>query len=442
MHKQALSLKVLISLVVGNMIGMGIYVLPASLAEYGAMSLLAWLFTSIGAMLLAFTFANLNKRFPKTGGPYVYCKEAFGNQVGFFIAYIYWLSNMIAISGIAVSLVGYLGFILPYLNANHHSYQPYLTLTAEIGIVWFFTLVNIGGIRAAGMVQVILTILKVIPLLLIIAIGLTHMHMTHLIHLVKTANHDVSTLNHAAMLTFWAFMGLESATVPAENTRGSRDIYRATIYGTLISAIICILCSFVLMGMMPIMQLKNSQFPFAQAGSIIFGSYSALIIVICAIISGCGSLNVSILIQSQVVYAAARDRLFPSFFATLTSNKVPIVSQLVSSSIITVFLILTMEETILKQFNHIALFAVSLTLTTYFVTTLAELKFVLRERRMQPSFFLNPAALIALLAAFYAMWMLTNMSKNIYTYGLIVLIAAIPIYLITTRTRLALKQSD
>lgn len=440
MHKQALSLKVLISLVVGNMIGMGIYVLPASLAEYGAMSLLAWLFTSIGAMLLAFTFANLNKRFPKTGGPYVYCKEAFGNQVGFFIAYIYWLSNMIAICGISVSLVGYLGFLLPHLNANSSHYAPYLALCTEIGIVWCFTLVNIGGIRTAGRVQVILTILKVIPLLLIILIGLTHMQLAHFVHLAKTTNMDVNTLNHAAMLTFWAFMGLESATVPAESTNGYRDIYRATIYGTLISALICILCSVVLMGMMPATQLRNSQFPFAQAGSIIFGSYSALIIVICAIISGCGSLNVSILIQSQVVYAAARDRLFPAFFAKLTRNNVPIVSQLVSASIITLFLILTMEETILKQFNHIALFAVSLTLTTYFVTALAELKFVLHERTARANAIFTPISAMAVLAAIYALWMLSNMSTFIYTYGVIVLIAAIPIYLVTTRSPWAVKK--
>lgn len=118
MDKKALNLPILISLVVGNMIGTGIYVLPASLAEYGTLSLLAWLYTSLGAIFLALTFANLSKRFPKTGGPYVYCKQAYGKLAGFIVAYTYWVSNLVSIAGIAVASVGYLGFITPVLNAE------------------------------------------------------------------------------------------------------------------------------------------------------------------------------------------------------------------------------------------------------------------------------------------------------------------------------------
>ena len=100
MDKKALNLPILISLVMGSMIGTGIYILPASLAEYGSLSLISWVYTSIGAIFLALTFAHLNKRFPKTGGPYVYCREAYGKPTGFIIAYTYWMSNMVSIEAL------------------------------------------------------------------------------------------------------------------------------------------------------------------------------------------------------------------------------------------------------------------------------------------------------------------------------------------------------
>src|SRR5262249_53821237 len=153
--------------VVGNMIGTGIYVLPASLAEYGSLSLIAWIYTSIGAIFLALTFANLNKRFPKTGGPYVYCKEAYGKLTGFLVAYTYWISNLVSISALAVASVGYLGFLTPLLDANKTAFSQPLALLLELSIVWLFTLINIIGIHTAGVVQFVLTIIKLIPLFLI-----------------------------------------------------------------------------------------------------------------------------------------------------------------------------------------------------------------------------------------------------------------------------------
>ena len=220
MDKKALSLPILISLVVGNMIGTGIYILPASLASYGTISLLAWVFTAIGAMLLALTFAHLNKRFPKTGGPYIYCRNAYGRLGGFVVAYTYWISNLASIAGIAVSSVSYLGFISPLLDANSASYDPRMTVALELGLVWLFTVVNIIGIHTAGVVQLVLTIIKISPLLLISIVGLSHVHLSHLEQFTLGNQSSFAAVSGAAALTFWAFIGLESATVPAENTQG------------------------------------------------------------------------------------------------------------------------------------------------------------------------------------------------------------------------------
>jgi APA family basic amino acid/polyamine antiporter len=215
--KKALSLPILISLVVGNMIGTGIYILPAELAKYGTLSILSWIYTSIGALFLALTFAHLNNRFPKTGGPYIYCKEAFGKLVGFIVAYSYWAGYLVSVAGIAVSSVGYLGFITPVLNANTSSYNEYIALAVELGFVWFFTAINMIGIHAAGVFQLILTIIKVIPLFVIIVFGLGHIQVENLTHFTVGAESGFMAISSAAALTFWAFLGLESATVPSEN---------------------------------------------------------------------------------------------------------------------------------------------------------------------------------------------------------------------------------
>lgn len=428
MDKKALNLPILISLVVGNMIGTGIYVLPASLAEYGTVSLFSWIFTSIGAVFLALTFVSLNRRYPKTGGPYVYCKQAYGKLPGFIVAYIYWASNMVSIAGIAVASIGYLGFITPSLDANSSVYNHMTALASELGVVWLFTLINIIGIHTAGVVQLCLTIIKITPLILVILFGMGSVRLENLTQF--TINHEsgLTALASSAALTFWAFIGLESATVPAENTKGYRDISRATIFGTLATAAIYILCSFVLMGMISSSELKNSQFPFAEAGTMLFGAHAAVLIAICAFISGIGALNVCTLIQGQIVFAAARDHLFPRMFAKLSKHDVPVAGQLLSSSLVTLFLILTIEPTLLKQFNNIALLAGLLTLLTYFMTTLSELKFILQGRRHLFQVFFTRSMIVALLAALYSIWMISSFSLNIMGVAALIILFCIPVY--------------
>ena len=244
--KNILGFPILISLVMGSVIGTGIYVLPASLAQYGSISLLAWVYTSLGAVCLALTFTRLNQRIPRTGGPYVYCKEAFGPLVGFIIACTFWGENMVSISGLAVSSIQYVGFLIPEFDANQGMYQPHWALITEIGAVWVFTGINIIGLRIAGLVQVFLTLIKVIPLLLIPLIGLAYIRAENFIPFVYGHTSHFTAISQAAALTFWAFIGLEAATVPADNTQGHRDVYRATVWGTLATSFIYIFCTFVL----------------------------------------------------------------------------------------------------------------------------------------------------------------------------------------------------
>lgn len=433
MDKKALSFPILLSLVVGNMIGTGIYVLPATLAEYGTLSILAWVFTSIGAVFLAITFANLNKRYPKTGGPYAFCSIAFGKPAGFIIAYTYWISYLASTAGVAVASISYLGFITPILNAGNPAYAPNMLLFCELVAVWLFTLINIIGLHTAGVVQLFLTVVKIIPLVVIIFIGAAYIHLDHF---TQSTLKDVSTfsaIGDAAAITFWAFIGLESATVPAENTPNYHAVYKATVLGTGITALIYILSTTVLMGMIPANELKTSQFPFALAATTLFGSHAAVVLALCAVLSGLGTLNVGILIQGQIVFAAARDRLFPVYFTKLTKQDVPIAGQLLSSTLVSLFLIVTMEASLLEQFNNIILIAALLTLITYFVSMLAEVKFLMQKSHSLYSTFLSKEMLVAMLAGAYAIWIILSLDIKIILIGLLLMLVCIPIYFLFVR---------
>lgn len=431
MDRKALSLPILLSLVVGNMIGTGIYVLPASLAKYGPISLLSWIFTSIGAIFFALTLAALNKRYPKTGGLYVFCRQAYGRLAGFIVGYLYWMGNFVSIAGITVASIGYLGFMTPLLNSNSPEYSKYLALFCELATVWLFTLINIIGIHEAGVVQLILTILKVIPLLVISFLGLGYIHFDNLIPFATTDQSQLSIIGSAAALTFWAFIGIESATIPAENTKGSRDIYKATVYGTCLTSFVYILSTFVLMGMIPAAKLQTTQFPFAEAGNILFGPNSAAIIALCAVISGLGALNVTILVQGQVVFAAARDRLFPKSFSKLSKHDVPIAGQMLSSTLVSLLLIVTLQPTILEQFDNIALLAALFTLMAYFVSAMSELKFLYLDHGLTKRLLKNKSTYISVTALLYCIWMLSNFTSAFMFIGLgVVLFFALIYFLV------------
>lgn len=434
MDKKALSFTLLLSLVIGNMIGTGIYVLPSSLAKYGTVSLISWVFTSIGAIFIAITFANLNKRYPKTGGPYIFCKLAFGKMTGFTVAYIYWISVLVSIAGLAVASTQYMGFIFPELDSNTLEYNKYIALALELLIIWTFTAINLVGIHTAGVVQLILTIIKVLPLIFIPLVGLFKIDLSNLAHFnVTPGSSHFSAISSAATLTFWAFIGLEAATVPAENTKSSNDVYRATVLGTLITGILYIVSTFVLMGMLPSDVLKNSQFPFAQAGTILFGSSAAIFVVICAVASGIGSLNGCIIIQGQIVFAAARDNLFPRMFAKLSKHDVPVEAQLLSSTLITILLVATIQPRMLSQFDNIALLAALLTLLTYLITTFAEIKLIIDAKKKVSKILSSKAMGVAILAALYGIWMIASFDLSFIIFTAALISLCIPIYYFTVR---------
>ena len=204
-----------VALVMGNMIGSGIFLVPASLAPFGGLSLAGWLVSTAGALLLAAVFAHLARLDPAAGGPYAYTRRAFGDVPAFLVAWGYWISMWVSLGALAVAFTGYLGSVVPVLTRT-----PAAAAITSIAAVWVLIAVNVAGVRSAGWVQVVTTILKIAPLVAIALVGLTHFEPSHFAVADTSPRAMAAAISGGATLTLWAFLGLESATVPAEQHRG------------------------------------------------------------------------------------------------------------------------------------------------------------------------------------------------------------------------------
>lgn len=422
--RRSLGLWMLTALVAGNMIGSGVFMLPASMASYGSIGLLSWVFTSVGALLLGLVFAKLGTIMPKIGGPYAYCREGFGDFVGFQMAYNYWIALWVGNAAIAVAFTGYVGVFVPVLNNNH-----LLSFFVSAGLVWLMTLINIVGVRHAGALQLITTVLKLIPLVLIATVGLLFIHPHYLADFNVSGKSNFTAFSGAATLTLWAFIGLESATVPADDVQNPRrNIPRATMLGVIIASLVYTLSSLAVMGIIPNAGLAHSTAPYADAARIIFGPIGGTLVAIGAIISCLGTLNGWVLLQGQVPLAAARDNLFPKIFNKMSSSGTPVFGLVFTSILITGLLLLTLHETLVKQFTFIILLATLSSLIPYLFTMVSEIIIFSRNREQFNGKNLAVSITIAILAMIYAFWTIMGSGEDTVFYGCLLFFSSAPIY--------------
>jgi APA family basic amino acid/polyamine antiporter len=417
------------ALVVGNMIGSGVFLLPSALAaEAGPISLLAWIFTGAGALLLALVFAGLARSFPRTGGPYAYARRAFGDFMGFQTAWGYWIAVWAGNAAIAVAFVGYAAVFWGDLGTN-----GVLGAGVAIGVIWLLTLANIAGAREGGMIQVVTTILKFVPLLLIGVIGLFYMDGGNFSPFSPDSDSiggywdDITA---AATLTLWAFIGLESATVAAEEVKDpEKTLPRATILGTSVTTFVYIIATVAVMGIIPAATLADSSSPFADAAGVMWGGSWDKVIAAVAMISTFGALNGWILLQGRVPLAAAQDGLFPKRFAAVSGKRgTPVFGLVVSSVLVSALIAMNYNASLVDQFSQVILLATLTTLVPYAYSAAAQLYFFFTERERFASKRLVRDSIIAALAFAYSFWTIYGSGEETIAKGFLLLTAGIPVY--------------
>ncbi|MFA6408835.1 MAG: amino acid permease [Gammaproteobacteria bacterium] len=413
----------LIALVIGNTIGAGIFMLPASLAKIGSISLLSWIFTSTGAMLFAFVFAKMSRMVVRSGGPYAYAKSGFGDFIGFQVAFTFWISLWTGNSSLIVTLIGYLRIFFPDFIS------PHIAMFLGISIIWIMAIINMCGIRPVGVLQIVTTIIKLIPILIVIGIGIYFFHPEYLTKSFNISGEsNFNAFSYAATLTLWAFVGVESGCVPVGATHNPRrNIHLAMLIGTAVIAVIYIASSIAVMGMFPPEVLAHSSSPFAAAVGMVFGRWGQMFVVVCVVISCLGALNSGLLLESQVPMAAADDGLFPKIFSRRNKAGVPGWGLAIDATLMSLFVMLTMRPNLVEQFQLVITVAAVATLIAYLYSAMAEV--VLISKGNDSAKFKKTNVLVAILAAVYALWAIFGSGKEIIFYTSMLLFSSILLYI-------------
>ncbi len=295
------------ALVVGSMIGSGVFMLPAVLAPYGKYSVLGWLISGGGTILIALTLGSLASRSPHLGGPYAYVREAFGEIPGFYVGWGHWISYVLATASIAVAFVGYLVFFLPMIGSD-----PALAGGVAIVLIWITTGVNISGVGSVGVLQLVTTLLKLLPLF-IVAIGGIFLGDFQSVPAKNPEDQSfLMLIASMVMITMWAYTGIENGSVPADDVIDpERTIPRALLFGTLTGTAIYVAAGIGVMALVPLDDLGNSTAPFADAAVYILGTVGASVVAVGAMISTLGAMNGNTLAAGMLSRAISLDRLFP-----------------------------------------------------------------------------------------------------------------------------------
>ena len=412
------------SLVIGNMIGSGVFLLPAALAVYGSISLLGWLFSTLGAFSLAILFSYLSKAMPSVGGPYAYTREGLGEFAAFLVAWGYWISAWCGNAAITVAFVSYLSVFFPILAINNMA-----AILTGLSAIWVLTWVNSRGVKAAGNVQLVTTILKLTPLVLIAIFGIFYVDWQHFTPFNRSNETTFSAITSTATLTLWAYLGMESATIPADNVENpEKNIPRATIFGTAIAAFVYIFGTIAVMGIIAPDILQNSSAPFADAAAKIWGETARQWIALGAIISTFGALNGWILLQGQVPLAMAKDKLFPTLFRKENSKGAPIFGIVISSILLSVLMSMNFSKSLVEQFKFMILLS-TLTVLIPYLFSAASFFIILKKQNL----ILPKDRIVKLVVAFFAfafsLWAVVGSGQEVVYWGFILLMLGVPVFI-------------
>jgi len=413
------------ALVVGNMIGSGVFLLPASLAPYGGISILGWLISAGGAVCLALVFARLGTVLPLIGGPYAYAKEGFGDFGAAWIAWSYWICIVTSNAALAVAFVSYATVFWPALGT-----VPALGAGAALAALWGLTLVSLAGVREAGRVQLVTTVLKLVPLLAIATLGFLAFDASHFQPFNPSGTGPVRAVTATVTLALWAFTGLESGTVPADDVEDpGRTIPRATVIGTLLAAAVYILGTVAVMGIIPREVLAGSTAPFADAAGVLWGGWGRALVAAGAAVSCLGALNGWVLLSGQLPRAAALDGLLPARLGALNGRGSPAVGLVASSLFSTVIIALNYTRGLVAAFTFLILIATLTTLLPYAFSSLTAVRLALRDGRAGRARAAGRLA-VAVVAFAYSLWAIAGAGRDAIYWGFLLMLVGLPVYVV------------
>lgn len=408
----------LTTLVTGNLVGAGTFMLPATLAAFGSICLCGWITTTIGAIVLSLIFANLSANSKNTGGPHVYVEETFGKTAGFFTAWCYWVLSWVSNAGLAVGAIG-------YISPLFGGFDTSTIFLLETALLILLSLINLAGIHFAGRFEVLLTLCKVIPLIVLPCIGIFYINPDNFIPFNATSDSIYGAINATAYITLWCFIGLETGTVPGSEVKNpQRTIPYAILSGTCLAAIIYILGTISIIGVVPKEELLASKAPYAALANALFGGTWAIPVGILASIACIGALNGWVMVVSRIAHNAAETKLFPAFFKVTTKTQAPLWGTIVSTIFTIPIMALSLSDNLIHQFNFIIEFSVCIVLIIYLACVIS---YIISNKKSQKLRF--PQSILGAIGVIFCVWTLTQASLTMLIASLSIVIAGWPVWI-------------
>lgn len=410
------------SLVVGCMIGSGVFMLPTLMAPYGLLSFGGWIIAGGGSIALALVFGRLAARTRCNGGPYAYARHAFGDLTGFLMGWAYWLSFLMGVPVVAIAFVGYLGVFVPALNENAIAQA----LTA-LGAIAVFTAINIRGLKEMSAAQITLTLLKIIPLLAVIGVAFVAGKPENLPSFNPSGQPILGALAAVALIALWPFTGFEVATLPATNVKDcERTIPRALTSGMLTVVVIYLSATAAVMLLVPSAQLAQSTAPFADAARA-FGPWGPSFIAAGALVATAGTLNGLIFTCGQMPMAIAIDKLAPSWLAVTSKGGTPHFALLLSAVLSSLLLLANYSRGFIGAFTFLLMMATALGLIYYAVVSLIEIRYSWRSA-------LGWAG-VALIGLLYSLFAGFGSGLEVLFWGVVLMLAGVPLFYVFKRAQ-------
>lgn len=411
-HRQ-LNFWMCLALVMGTMIGSGVFLLPASLAPYGWNAVPGWLITIGGALMLALSLARLTRALPHADGPHGFVKAAFGDLPAFLIAWSYWVSMWIGNAAIAMAAVSYFSLFAPVIAR-----VPGLPAALTIVLVWIIAMINIRGARSAGGFQLATTLIKIIPLAVVIVLTLWVVLSTRGAALAPfpAQGLTLASVSAASSLTLWAMLGFEAASLASAHVeRADEVVPRATIIGASLTGLIYLIACSGIALLLPAGLAATSHAPFADFVARYWSPGPALFVGLFAAISAIGALNGVTLLLGAIPRSLARAGSFPAWFGVTNAAGVPARGMLVGAALTTILLLLNSARGMTDMFTFLALMSTSSTLFLYFGIATAALR-------------LRVGGAIGVAATGFALWAFYGAGLEANAWSSVLLLAGIPIF--------------
>jgi len=418
------------ALIMGSIVGTGIFTLPGSLAAYGPIAIVAFGVVSIGAVALALMFGSLSKRTPADGGPYAYAREAFGDFAGFTNAWSYWITAWAGNAAIVVSWVLYVQALFGWDSSN-------VALSVGIALVglWVPALINMAGVGSMGSFQLVTTIIKFLPLIFISTVGLFFINFDNFGAFNISGENAFAAISTAGALALFSYLGVETAAVAAGKVRDpERNVPKATIYGTLACTAVYLLSTVAIFGIVgpaALQESSNPGAPFIDAFDAMFGgSWAGKAVALAAVVSGIGALNGWTMICAEMPYAAAREGLFPAVFAKVTKRNVPWFGIIGSTVLASLFTWISYQgEGGLGVFNTLVFLSGVTAAIPYFFSALAQLYWLYTEgRRVNVGRFARDAG-VAIVSLAFSAWFVFGSGSDATFWAFLMLLAGWVVYL-------------